>query len=143
MMSQLGPCHAQKWQHSSMRATLPLKPPSPESELPGRCLQVGCRRAEEIAPTESPSLACEASTQPLPGYVSAAKRLGRPWDMASEDPHNLVALLASTATGVACLVRSSCFRCELIVARLDSRQPAHAVQAVLLHDTPDQDVDHA
>ncbi|CAE8599713.1 unnamed protein product, partial [Polarella glacialis] len=54
----------------SMRATLPLKPPSIDSELPRRCLQVGRRRAEEIAPAESPSLAREASAHSLPGYFS-------------------------------------------------------------------------
>ncbi|CAE8664366.1 unnamed protein product [Polarella glacialis] len=56
--------------------------------------------------------------------------------MAFEAPHHLVTPLASTSTGIACLVRSSCFRCELSVARWDSRQPARTVQAVLLHPRP-------
>ncbi|CAE8607723.1 unnamed protein product [Polarella glacialis] len=62
----------------SMRATLPLKPPSIESELPRRCLQVGRRRAEEIAPAESHSLAREASAHSLPNYYSAVTLLSSP-----------------------------------------------------------------
>ncbi|CAE8624087.1 unnamed protein product, partial [Polarella glacialis] len=77
--------------------------------------------------------------------VAALQHEGHPAikDMASEAPHHLVALPAITSTGVACLVRSSCFWCELTAACRDSRQPARTVQAVLLHDTPNQDVDHA
>ncbi|CAE8591433.1 unnamed protein product [Polarella glacialis] len=54
--------------------------------------------------------------------VAALQHEGHPAikDMASEAPHHLVALPAITSTG-----------------------PARTVQAVLLHDTPNQDVDHA
>ncbi|CAE8690059.1 unnamed protein product [Polarella glacialis] len=90
----------------------------PAIELLRRCPQVGRRRPEEITPAESPSLGRKASAHSLPDYFQQLN--------ASAAPRTWLLKLPTTW--------SRCLPSHPLASL-----PARTVQAVLLHDTPNQD----